>query len=175
MMTKNNQVILGIDPGLATTGYGVLTGSEAHMKPVAYGSIITSPKMSLSQRLQIIYDEVSAIIEEYKPDEIGVEELFFSRNVTTALLVGQARGVVLLAAQQRNLKLLEFKPVEVKMAVTGYGRADKRQIQQMVKILLGLPAIPKPDDTADALAIAICHMQSRNLKILAQRVIEENR
>lgn len=166
--------ILGIDPGLATTGYGILTGSEAYMKPVTYGSILTPPHLSVSDRLTIIYDEVLQLIEKYNPEEIGVEELFFSRNVTTALLVGQARGVILLAARQKGLELFEFKPVEVKMAVTGYGRADKRQIQQMVKILLGLPQIPKPDDTADALAVAICHMQSRNLKILARRASKEN-
>ena len=167
-------IILGIDPGLATTGYGVLTGSEAHMQPVAYGSIITPPDWSMATRLEAIYKQVSEIIDQYHPSEIGVEELFFSRNVSTALLVGQARGVILLAAQQKGLKIMEYKPMEIKLAVTGYGRAEKKQVQQMVKILLGLAEIPKPDDTADALAIAICHLQSRKMKALQQQSLGRN-
>jgi crossover junction endodeoxyribonuclease RuvC len=167
-------IILGIDPGLATTGYGILSGSEAHMKPVAYGSILTPPDWSISCRLEAIYRQVTEIIDLYQPIEIGVEELFFSRNVSTALVVGQARGVILLAAQQKGLKIMEYKPMEVKLAVTGYGRAEKKQVQQMVKILLGLAEIPKPDDTADALAIAICHMQSRKMKALEQQALGRN-
>jgi crossover junction endodeoxyribonuclease RuvC len=167
-------IILGIDPGLATTGYAILSGSDAHMKAVAYGSIITPPNWDTSSRLEAIHKQVTEIIEQYQPTEIGVEELFFSRNVTTALVVGQARGVILLAAQQKNLKLMEYKPMEVKLAVTGYGRAEKKQVQQMVKVLLGLPEIPKPDDTADALAIAICHMQSRRMKSLQEQTHGRN-
>lgn len=159
-------IVLGIDPGLATTGYGILSGTESHMKPLGFGSIITPSDWAISRRLQAIYQQVLGIIEQYQPSEIAVEELFFSRNVTTALVVGQARGVILLAAQQKILTLMEYKPMEVKLAVTGYGRAEKKQVQQMVKILLGLAEVPKPDDTADALAIAICHMQSRKLKSL---------
>lgn len=167
-------IVLGIDPGLATTGYGILSGSEAHMKTVAYGSILTPPDWDMSMRLEAIYQRVSEIIDQYQPSEVGVEELFFSRNVSTALLVGQARGVILLAAQQKGLKILEYKPMEIKLAVTGYGRAEKKQVQQMVKILLGLSEIPKPDDTADALAIAICHLQSRKMKLLQQQALGRN-
>jgi len=162
-------IVLGIDPGIAITGYAVLQGDESQMKPLCYGSIQTPSTQSTSERLATIYSELNRIILEYHPIEIAVEELFFSRNVTTALIVGQARGVVLLSAQQQGLRLTEYKPMEVKLAVTGYGAAAKKQVQQMVKILLRLTETPKPDDTADALAIAICHLQSRKLKSLGMK------
>jgi len=156
--------VLGIDPGLALAGYGIVEGDAQRMQAIHYGSIETKSSLTLPQRLTILYRAVTELIEEYNPQELAVEELFFNRNVTTAFTVGQARGVFLLAAEQQGLVYHQYAPSQVKSAVTGYGRADKPQVQQMVKVLLNLPAIPKPDDTADALAIAICHLQSSRLR-----------
>ena len=155
--------ILGIDPGIALTGYGVIEESNNKLIPLAYSSISTPAGMASEKRITIIYDSLMEIISEYKPDEVAVEELFFNRNVTTALLVGQARGVVLLAAAKSGLKIEEYTPLQVKQALTGYGRADKNQVGEMVKMNLCLQSIPKPDDTADALAVAICHAFSYNM------------
>lgn len=159
-------LILGIDPGTATTGVGIIKKEGQKFSLVHYSCILTPAKTKLHDRIDTIFDELTEIITEFKPDHIAVEELFFAKNTTTALSVGQARGVVLLAAKKKGLSIFEYTPLEVKMALTGYGRADKKQIQQMVKAILGLKEIPKPDDAADALAIALCHGQNhKELKI----------
>lgn len=155
--------ILGIDPGIGRTGWGVIEVQSSKLKVQRYGCIETSQKLTLAQRLQTLYEQISAIIIEENPDEIAIEELFFNTNVTTALIVGQARGVVLLAAAQTHLPVSVYTPLQVKIGVSGYGRATKGQVGQMVKTLLRLSDIPKPDDTADALAIAITHAVSANV------------
>ena len=150
-------IILGIDPGIADTGFGVLDlKKDGKFICLEYGSIRTSPKEILAKRIEKLYKDLSDIIVKYQPDIVAVEELFFNKNVKTALIVGQARGVVLLAAQISGAKLVEFTPLQVKQAVSAYGRADKAQVQRMVKMILNLDQIPKPDDAADALAVAIC-------------------
>ena len=156
-------IILGIDPGIAIVGWGVIEFSGNKMKPLAYGAITTPAHTPITQRLKTIYDELSIIIDKYKPEAMAVEELFFNTNVKTAITVAHARGIVLLCASQKGIPDFEYTPLQVKQALTGYGRADKAQIQSMVKIMLGLNAVPKPDDTADALAIAVCHAHSHNL------------
>lgn len=151
---------LGIDPGTAATGYGILEGDGDDIKVVDYGCIKTSSKDPSSARLKKIYSDVKKIISKHDLKCVAVERLFFGANTKTAMAVGQARGVILLAATQAGLEIAEYTPLEVKMALTGYGRADKNQVQQMVKRLLKLKTIPKPDDAADALAIALCHVNS---------------
>ncbi len=153
-------IILGIDPGTAIAGYGILKSDGDELAVVAYGAITTPSDWQMPRRLQHIYAELTALIRKYQPTDAVVEKLFFSKNVRTALSVGQARGVALLAAAQANVAIHEYTPLEIKQAVVGYGRADKNQIQQMVRMLLQLDSIPQPDDAADALAIAICHAHS---------------
>ncbi len=153
-------VILGIDPGTAITGYGLIAKQGNHLKRIAFGVIRTIPETPTGLRLQQISRELQTIIEEYRPDVMAVEQLFFNKNVRTALAVGQARGVILLAGAQAGLDIIEYTPLQVKIAVVGYGRAEKKQVQEMVRVLLCLSEIPKPDDAADALAIAICHANS---------------
>lgn len=152
------RTILGIDPGTATMGWGVIraTGASRRVSYRQHGAITTPPTWSMPRRLAHLFDGVTALLEGYEPSEVAIEELFFGRNVTTAITVAQARGVALLAAQRAGLAVYEFKPAQIKQAVTSYGRADKRQVQEMVKTLLDLPRIPRPDDAADGLAIAIC-------------------
>ena len=158
---------MGIDPGTATTGYGLITENAAgEARLIRCGAIITQPGVPMPERLLTIHREAAALIREFAPDAVAVEALFFGRNVTTALTVGQARGVVLLAAAQAGTPIYEYKPAEVKQALAGYGNADKRQMQEMVRIMLGLDAIPRPDDAADAVAIAICHLHSARLRRL---------
>jgi len=152
-------VVLGIDPGTAILGYGVVRG-ERDPVMVAYGVVRTESKQAPEKRLQLLYDGVSRLIAQYLPDCVAVEQLFFSKNVTTALPVMQARGVVLLAAANADVPIAEYRPIEVKQAITGYGKADKPQMQEMVRVLLRLDAIPQPDDAADALAVAVCHLHS---------------
>jgi crossover junction endodeoxyribonuclease RuvC len=148
--------ILGIDPGIADTGWGIIEKSKSgELKCIGYGSIQTSAKLSLSERLIILNDNLNKIIKKYKPSIAGVEELFFYKNVKTALIVGHARGVILLNIKNNNLDLKEFTPLQVKQAVSTYGRANKLQVQKMVKMILNLKEVPKPDDAADALAVAI--------------------
>ena len=151
--------ILGVDPGIALAGYGIIEGTPQRMRLVQYGALETGSDLTLPQRLHLLYRGLTSLIQTYHPQEIAVEELFFRRNVTNAFSVGQARGVILLSAEEQGLSYYQYTPAQVKQAVTGYGKADKAQIQQMVRVLLGLTAIPKPDDAADALAIAICHLQ----------------
>lgn len=153
-------VILGIDPGTAIMGYGLLDYQGDQLKVIDYGCWTTSPKDSLAKRLCQINDGLEKMIEQHKPEVVAVEELFFNKNVRTALAVGQARGVVLLTAAKAKLEVAEYTPLQVKQALVGYGRAEKQQVQYMVKTLLNLREIPKPDDVADALAIAVCHAYS---------------
>ena len=147
---------LGIDPGTAICGYGFVESNGSRLIAHEYGALTTSAKARPEDRLAKIYDELDMLIKKYKPDVMGVEQLFFNRNVTTAIPVGQARGVVLLAAAKNGLELVERTPLQVKQSVTGYGKATKEQVIYMVTKLLNLPEPPKPDDVADALAVAIC-------------------
>lgn len=148
--------ILGIDPGLATVGWGVIEQRGDGFRPVDYGAIQTPAGLALPCRLEMIYRQMGEIVERYKPGRLAVEQLFWNTNRTTAMAVSQARGVILLCAQQRGLLIEEYTPLQVKQAVVGYGRAEKRQVITMVTALLGLKAPPKVDDTADALAVALC-------------------
>ncbi len=152
--------VLGIDPGTAITGYGVIEGEGDSLVVTTYGVITTPANQPLAQRLQHIYRELRALITEWHPDSAAVEELFFSKNARTALSVGHARGVALLALTEAGLPIQEYKPAEVKQAVAGYGNAPKQQVQGMVQLLLNLDELPRPDDAADALAVAICHFHS---------------
>ena len=149
--------ILGIDPGIAIVGWGVLDYEKLKFRPVAYDSIMTKAGLPVEDRLQIIYTELSAIIEKYKPEAIAVEELFWNTNQKTGIIVAEARGVVLLCAKEHGVPIFEYTPLQVKQAVVGYGRAEKKQVILMVTTLLKLEKPPKPDDTADALALAMCH------------------
>ncbi len=158
--------VLGVDPGTAITGYAVVEERGGELVPVAIGAIRTKAHTPLSRRLQTIYRQMGEIIAAYRPDEAAVEELFFRRNVTTALSVGHARGVVLLALADAGLPVAEYTPMQVKQAVSGYGNADKHQVQEMVRRLLGLAEIPRPDDAADAAAVAICHLHRARLEAL---------
>jgi crossover junction endodeoxyribonuclease RuvC len=151
-------IAIGIDPGTARLGYGVIE-SEPDPQAIDYGVIVTDADLPMEQRLLMIHGAMTELIERFRPDALAVERLFFARNVTTAMTVGQARGVVLLSAAERGIPIAEYAPSEVKQAVVGYGKADKQQIQEMVRIMLGLESTPRPDDAADALAIAICHVQ----------------
>jgi crossover junction endodeoxyribonuclease RuvC len=150
-------VVLGIDPGLATLGWGVIAQNRHQQSLIGYGCIVTPPDQPFPGRLLSIQTELEEIIRRYTPDEIAFEELFFSRNVTTALTVGAARGVCVAVTAGYTDQIYEYTPMQVKQALTGYGRADKKQIQEMVKLLLSMEEIPKPDDAADALAIALTH------------------
>lgn len=160
---------LGIDPGTATTGFGLVRQQGDKLSHVGCGIIVTSPKETSQGRLGKIYHELKRLIIQHKPDIVAVERLYFGENSKTAMAVGQARGIVLLAAAEGKVAVCEYTPLEVKMALTGYGRAEKKQIQQMVRILLKLPSVPKPDDAADALAVAICHLHSHKMSSVATR------
>ena len=152
--------ILGIDPGIAIVGWGVVDYTGNKFTPIAYGSIQTPKELTTEQRLERIYHELTDIIKTYSPQSMAVEELFFNTNQTTGIRVAQARGVILLAGEQAGISIAEYTPLQVKQSVVGYGRADKRQVIAMVTRILGLPKPPKPDDTADALALAITHAHS---------------
>lgn len=149
--------ILGIDPGYAIVGYGVLDYRSNHFGIVDFGAITTPAGMDFGRRLEIIYDEMQVLIEKTKPEAMAIEKLFYNTNAKTVIDVGQARGVLLLAAQKNHLPVYEYTPLQVKQSVVGYGRADKKQVQEMTRLMLHLDKVPKPDDTADALAMAICH------------------
>ncbi len=152
--------ILGIDPGLAIVGWGVIEAVGGRFYPVACGSVTTPAHTDVDLRLSMIYDDVCRLMDKYSPEEMAIEELFFNNNRTTGITVAEARGVVLLAARQHGIKISEYTPPQVKQAVVGYGRAEKKQVIAMVTSLLKLPSPPKPDDTADALALALCHGQN---------------
>ena len=154
--------ILGIDPGYAIVGVGTIDYEGNHFKTVEYGAVTTEAGEDMFDRLKNIYDQICLLIDRVKPDAVAIEELFFYNNQKTAINVAQARGVLVLAAKNKGIPVYEYTPLQVKQAVVGYGRAEKSQVQQMTKTILGLTEIPKPDDTADALAIAVCHAHSNH-------------
>jgi len=157
--------VLGLDPGIAMMGYGVIEDNNGNLTAIEYGALTTPAKQATCQRLRSLYEGVIAIIERHNPKEVAVE-LFVARNLRTALMVGQARGVALLAAANKSLPVYDYTPLQVKQRVSGYGRGEKRQIQEMVRMQLGLDCIPEPDDAADALAVAICHISEARLSRL---------
>jgi crossover junction endodeoxyribonuclease RuvC len=165
IMTKESEIlILGIDPGTAITGWGIIKDDgKKDVEMVAYGSIETSKNKSDVDRLKETANDLKAIIKEYQPDEMAIEELFFFKNLKTAIKVAQSRGVLMFVTVDQKISVAEYTPLQIKQALTGYGRADKRQMQIMVQSILKLKDIPKPDDAADALAVAICHQQSRKI------------
>ncbi|MCB4792707.1 MAG: crossover junction endodeoxyribonuclease RuvC [Elusimicrobia bacterium] len=167
--SKNKStIVLGVDPGLSMTGWGVIIrGTNDRLVLKNYGCIKTKPSSPLIERLKNIYFTLNKVIEEYSPEVMAIEELFFSKEARTIASVGQARGAILITAGLKNLPVYEYNPRHVKMALTGYGSADKKQIQQMVKIILAMKEIPQPDDAADALALAICHINTSNFKLKA--------
>lgn len=150
-------VILGIDPGYAIVGWGVVEYNHSRFRVLGYGAITTDAGVPFPQRLQSIYNDMCYIFEKYKPDVMSMEKLFYNSNQKTVIDVAQARGVITLAAQLHGKEIYEYTPLQVKQSVTGYGRAEKKQVMEMTKDILGLKSVPKPDDTADALAMAICH------------------
>lgn len=156
-------IIMGVDPGYATMGYGIVEKRGNSFKPLTYGVITTKPDTETAERLKIIYHGLLDLIDEYQPEVMAVEDLFFNKNVKTAIKVGQARGVIMLAGANKGLPVHEYTPLQVKQGVVGYGRASKMQVRQMVKTLLNLRKIPKKADSADALAIAICHGHSSRM------------
>ncbi len=162
-------IILGIDPGTAITGFGLIKRESNRIKYLKCGCITTCADLPMAERINCIYDDLSALIKKHKPAAAAVEELFFFKNVKTVMTVAQARGAILLAIQKAGLSLGEYTPLQIKQSLTGYGRADKTQIQQMVKSMLGLNQVPKPDDAADALAVAICHANSEKLNNLCNK------
>ena len=158
--------IIGIDPGYAIMGWGILDLKGNKFSVVDYGSITTDAGVDAAKRLQHIYAELGAIIAKYEPEEAAIEELFFNNNAKTVILVGEARGIAVLACANAGLEISEYTPLQIKQALVGYGRADKKQVQSMVKAILNLKEVPKPDDTADAVAAAICHGHSRGRRVI---------
>ncbi len=157
-------IILGIDPGIAIVGYGIIEYKSNKFRVIDYGAITTPSTMDTTKRLERIYKGIDILVKNYDIDEVGVEELFFNKNVKTAIIVAQARGVILLACSHNNKEIYEYTPLQVKQGVVGYGRASKSQVQQMVTSMLNLKEVPKPDDVADALAVAICHAHANKLE-----------
>ena len=162
-------VILGFDPGIATVGFGVIQAEQNHLQLLACGAITTPAGLALSRRLEQIYGDAGELIAKFRPEAIAIEELFFNTNITTGIAVAHGRGILLLAGQQAGVPMFEYTPLQVKQAVAGYGRAGKRQVIAMVARLLSMKAPPKPDDAADALAIAICHARSRTSQLAIDR------
>jgi len=156
--------VLGFDPGTATTGYGVVDGKGTRLTHIAHGTIVTPPGLNFAKRLRMIFEQAQALVALHRPDAVAIEKIYFSQNVTTGISVAQSRGVLAVAAALAGRPVVEFSPLEVKNAVVGYGKATKKQVQEMVKILLNLEALPKPDDAADALALAICQLHSGRLE-----------
>lgn len=150
-------IILGIDPGYATIGFGAVQYQHGRFQPIRFGAIVTPPGLKFPVRLNMIYDDMCQVLEKTNPDVLSIEQLFFANNKTTAIDVAQARGVILLSAQRKNIPIVEYTPNQVKQSVVGYGRAEKKQVMEMTRQILGLKEVPKPDDTADALALAVCH------------------
>lgn len=167
-------IVLGIDPGYAIVGFGVLQFERGNYAPLEYGAILTDAEEDFSLRLEKIYDCIEVIAKKWKPQAISVEKLYFNSNQKTAIGVAEARGVILLAAQKNNIPLYEYTPLQVKTAVTGYGRAEKYQVMEMTRRLLHLKKVPRPDDTADALAIAICHAQTSGAR-MRTTFVKQNR
>ena len=152
--------ILGIDPGYAIVGYGIVDFDGIRFKTVGYGAITTPAHTPFEDRLQAIFEDMLTVIDKYKPEQLSIEKLYFNTNTTTAIDVAQARGVILLAAKLKGVEIFEYTPLQVKSSITGYGKAEKHQVMEMVKSFLSLNSVPKPDDTADALALAVCHGHS---------------
>ncbi len=165
-MNINKTIVIGIDPGTATTGYGVIKAEGKKYECLGYGTINTSPKWKSEDRLQKIEEDFSRLLDKYKPTIMAIESLFFFKNAKTAIPVSQARGVILMSAAQKGLQIHEYTPLQAKMATVGYGRAEKKQVQEIVKILLNMNDIPKPNDASDALAVAICHISTQALREL---------
>ena len=161
-------IILGIDPGYATVGYGVVQYEHTQFTHIRHGAITTPAGIPLYLRLKEIYDDMLTLLDTFHPDAVAVEELFFNTNITTGIQVGHARGVLLLACAQRGIAPAEYTPSEVKQSVVGYGRAEKRQVMEMTRLMLKLPRMPRPDDAADALALAICHAHSAGSRLTSQ-------
>ena len=155
-----SMIILGIDPGYAIVGYGVIRADRGRFQPLEHGAVVTKAGENFNRRLEIIYDSLEKVIAHWKPEAVAIEKLYFQNNQKTAIGVAEARGVILLAAQKAKIEIFEYTPLQVKMAVTGYGQAMKPQVMEMTRRLLCLKEVPKPDDTADALAMAICHGQA---------------
>ena len=168
-------VILGIDPGVATIGFGLIRAERGKNTLIQYGVITTPPGIPLSERLVQIYDDMQQLIETFRPDEIAVEELFFSKNITTGISVAHGRGVILLAAEKQGIPVFEYTPMQVKQSVVGYGKAEKKQVMLMTQRLLGMKEIPRPDDAADALALAICHSRAATSLLNTDRVFDPNK
>jgi len=164
MITYKKLRVLGIDPGTATTGWAVIEEKSGCLSTIAYGSINTSKKNSESIRLLEITNDLEKIINKYKPEEASIEKIFFFKNQKTVIPISQSRGAIILTLERKNVKVFGYTPLQVKQALTGYGRAEKKQIQLMAKSILGLKSIPKPDDVADAIAVAVCHLNSRGMK-----------
>ena len=168
-------VILGIDPGVATIGFGLIRAERGKNTLLQYGVITTPPGIPLSERLLQISNDMERLIETFRPDEMAVEELFFSKNITTGIAVAHGRGVILLAAEKRGIPVFEYTPMQVKQSVVGYGKAEKKQVMLMTQRLLNMKDIPKPDDAADALAIAICHSRAATSLLNTERVFDPNK
>lgn len=168
-------VILGIDPGIATIGFGVIQAQRQQNTMVRYGVITTPAGIPLSRRLHQIAQDMDALIDQFRPDEIAVEELFFTNNITTGIAVAHGRGVILLSAEKQGIPIFEYTPMQVKQAVVGYGKAEKRQVMLMTQRLLALKEIPRPDDAADALAIAVCHSRAATSLLNTERVFDPKR
>lgn len=162
-------IIMGIDPGFAITGYGIVKYEGNRFSVVDYGAVTTDSKLPFSTRLLILNQRLDELLKQYKPDAFAIEELFFNKNIKTALTVGHGRGVAILSAAKAGLEVFEYTPLQVKQAVVGYGRAEKAQVQQMIKVILNLSAVPKPDDVADALAVAVCHGHSYRMQGISAR------
>lgn len=167
-----NLVVLGIDPGYAIVGWGLVEFKNNSFRPLRYGAIITEADTDFNERLRMIFDDLSEVIKTFKPDAMSIEKLYFTTNQKTAIMVAEARGVILLSAKQNGLPIFEYTPLQVKTAVTGYGKAKKPQVMEMTRRLLKLPEVPKPDDTADALAIALTHIQAAGSE-LRQKLYRE--
>lgn len=155
--------LLGLDPGYGTLGFGIIEGDSNKSHLISYGAITTPKTERFPERLKYIGEQIVKLVDQYKPDEIAIEELFFQKNAKTAILVAEARGVILYVCECLNKPLYEYTPLQIKQSLTGYGRAEKKQIQEMVKLILKMPEIPKPDDAADALAVALTHMQTNKI------------
>ncbi len=153
----NDLRILGLDPGIAIVGFGVIEAQRGHFQSVTYGAIRTEAGLPLSERLEIIYHDLTQLLDSLRPEAVAIEELFFNTNITTGISVAHGRGILLLACRQKGIPIYEYTPLQVKQSVVGYGRAEKKQVMEMVRRMLNLAQVPKPDDAADALAIALCH------------------
>ncbi len=162
-------LVMGIDPGFAITGYGIVKYEGNKFSPVEYGAILTKAGEPFAQRLLKLDLEIDMLINRFKPDAVSIEELFFNKNIKTAIMAAHGRGVTMAAAARSGIEVFEYTPLQVKQSVVGYGRAEKKQVQQMIKAILNLPEIPKPDDVADALAIAVCHCHSCKLSAIGLR------